>query len=235
MAFPPATTIIKWSVIGLGMVFVVALFIFNQSQPRTSPHTSSEVWHSAMVQGDEDAPNRMVEYTDYFCPFCADLHKAMDEDFYEKYIDSGKVRFETRIVNLLNGMSVNTDKGNRAAFCSADQEKYWEYSHAIITKVDEEFFAKGIGVKNVANPVKIPLLEDAYFVDIARDVGMEGEQFASCIASDKHDAEINQNSQRAVSLGVSGLPSITVNSYTSPGFGGGKSELDMIMRAGGVE
>lgn len=235
MAMPETSTIIKWATIVLGVGFIVALFAFNQSQPKTSPHTSSDPWNQAMVQGDLNAPNRMVEYTDYFCSFCAELHDAMDDEFREKYIDSGKVSFENRIVNLLSEVSVNTPKGNRAAFCAADQDKYWQYSDKIIAKIQQDYFSKGIGVKNVANPKKIPELENSFFVDIAKEVGMEQDKFASCIDSDKHDAEIERNSQKAISLGVTGLPSITVNAYTASGFGGSKDDLEMIMRAGEVE
>lgn len=235
MTMPETSTVIRWTAIVLGVGFIVALFVFNQSQPKTSPHTSSSPWNMAMVRGDTDAPNKIVEYTDYFCSFCADLHDAMDDEFQEKYIDSGKVSFENRIVNLLSEVSVNTPKGNRAAFCAADQEKYWEYSDKIIARIEDEFFSKGIGVKNVVNPQKIPKLEDAYFIDIAKDIGVEQEKFASCIGSDVHDEEIENNSQRAISLGVTGLPSITVNAYTASGFGGGRDELEMIMRAGEVK
>ena len=90
-------------------------------------------------------------------------------------------------------------------------------------------------MKNVANPKKIPELENSFFVDIAKEVGMAQDKFASCIDSDKHDAEIERNSQKAISLGVTGLPSITVNAYTASGFGGSKDDLEMIMRAGEVE
>lgn len=235
MKMPPTKTLMKWLAIIVVVGFVIALFVFNQSQPKTSPHTQSDPWNKSMVKGSIDAPNRMVEYTDYFCSFCAELHESMDDDFMAKYIDSGKVSFETRIVNLLSEVSVNTPKGNQAAFCAADQGKYWEYSDKIITKINKDYFSKGIGVKNVANPVKIPKLEDKFFVDIAEDSGLNRQEFSDCLGSGKHDEEIERNSQRAISLGVTGLPSITVNGYTASGFGGGKDELEMIMRAGEVK
>ena len=229
-------SLIRWAAAIAGIGLVVALFVFNVSQPKSSANEDYEPWSEAMVMGSLDAPNRMIEYTDYFCSFCADLHKAMGDEFKKTYIDNGKLSFETRIVNLLSGVSVNTVKGNQAAFCSAEQDKYWEYSHEIITRIDNDYFSKGIGVKNVANPVKISQLDDEYFVEPARVVGLDVSRFQDCIGGDLYLDEIENNSNRAIQLGVNGLPSIKVNSYTASGFGGGGyEELKLILKAGGVE
>lgn len=225
--------IVQWAVIVVVVGFIGALFLYNVNMPKTEQ--AYEPWHEAMVMGSLDAPNRMVEYTDYFCSFCADLHFAMTDEFKKEYIDTGKLSFETRIVDILSGVSVNTPKGNRAAFCAADQNKYWEYSHEIITAIHADFFSKGIGVKNVANPVKIQPLDDSYFVTPAKTVGLDTDTFSTCLASDTHDKAIHNNSQRAVNSGVTGLPHISVNDYTAAGFGGGGfAELKLILKAGGV-
>lgn len=224
---------------GIGLIalagFVIALFIFNASQPKTSVHTTGDPWNKAMTMGSLDAPHKMVEYTDYFCSFCAEFNKALTDDFKKEYVDSGKLRVENRIVDLLKEVSVNTPKGNRAAFCAADQNKYWEYSKKIIKNIDTDYFSKGIGVKNVANPVKIPLLANDYFITPAGELGLNTEKFSTCIAGDAHGTTISSNSQKAINMGVTGLPHITVNGYTANGFMGGEGELTMILKAGGVK
>lgn len=218
-------------------VFLIALFIYsNSGKTATNPHTASAPWNKNMVLGSLDAPNKMVEYTDYFCSFCAELHDAMTDQFKKDYIDSGKLSFETRIVNILNGVSVNTDRGNEAAFCAADQRKYWEYTDEIIQRIETDFFSKGIGVKNVANPVKIQKLDDSYFINPAEKVGMDTKEFASCLSNGRHAKTIEANSTKALQMGVTGLPNITVNNYQASGFGGGGyDELKLILKAGGVQ
>lgn len=232
-----ASTIVKYVVMLLAAVFIIALFVFNltESKEKTSVHFSAGPWNEAMVMGSSDAPNKMVQYTDYFCSFCAQVHEAMGEEFKEKYIDSGVLSFEARVVDLLKELSVNTPKGNQAAFCAADQDKYWEYSDEIIAKIDEDYFSKGIGVKNVANPVKIPKLEDEYFLEPAIAVEMDEVEFSSCINNNIHQEVISRNSEMAIGLGVTGLPGIVVNNYTASGFGGGGfAELELVLEAGGV-
>lgn len=229
-----ARTVIKYAIWVIIIGFIIALFIYSAVKPKESTHIGSQPWNDAMVLGDPDAPNKIVEYTDYFCSFCADFSKAMDEDFKKKYIDTGKVSVENRIIDLLKEQSVNTPIGNRAAFCAADQNKYWEYSKKIVIAIDTDFFQKGIGVKNVARPVKIQPLEDDYFIQPAKEVGLDTTSFASCLKSSGHDEEIRINSNKAINMGVTGLPHITVNDYTARGFAGGAAELEMILKAGGV-
>lgn len=51
-----------------------------------------------MVQGDENAPIKVVEYASLTCPHCASFHTEAYKDLKTNYIDSGKIRFEFREV-----------------------------------------------------------------------------------------------------------------------------------------
>lgn len=233
-------TIAKYIILIAAIGFIVALFTYNQSQSSsggfTNPHTKSKPWNDAMVMGSTNAPNRMVEYTDYFCSFCSELHDSMTDEFKKTYIDSGLLSFETRIVGILQGVSANTPTGNQAAFCAADQRKYWEYSDEIIHNVKTDYFDKGIGVKNVAKPVKIPKLDNNYFVAPAKKSGLDVDKFSTCLKEKPDTQTINQNTQRAYQMGVNGLPNITINDYNASGFGGGGyKELQLMLQAGGVK
>lgn len=220
------------AVVGL----LVALFIYNLALPKDIETTTYEPWNSAMVMGSADAPNHLIEYTDYFCSFCSQFHGAITDDFISTYIDTGKLSYEARVVDLLSGVSVNTPMGNEAAYCAAEQDKYWEYSDEIINRINTDYFSKGIGVKNVANPVKIPTLSEDYFKKPAEVVGLDVDRFSECLSASKYAGEIATNTQRATQLGISGLPSIMANDYTASGFsGGGYDELKLILKAGGVE
>lgn len=46
--------------------------------------------------GSEDAPVTVIEYASYTCGHCAHFHEEVFPKLKEKYIDSGKVRFEMR-------------------------------------------------------------------------------------------------------------------------------------------
>lgn len=228
---------VSWIIIGMVVGLLVSLFIYNQANrpPVENPHLGNE-WNAGMSTGNADAPNKFVEYSDYFCPYCSELKKATDDPDYKKdYIDSGKVRHETRIITVLKDMIPNTEQGAEAAFCAADQNKFYEYSQHIVPRIQTEYFDKGIGTKNVANPVPIPLLPLSYFTSSAIAVGMDVEEFNSCISGDKHSEKIRQDTQKAISAGVTGLPYIVVNDYKTSGFMGGYDGLKTVLKAGGVE
>ena len=136
-----------WIIIGLLVSFMIGSVVFGKTRPGIdNPHTAGGVWNTNMVVGNKDAPNKFIQYSDYFCSFCESVHEAVaDKDFKTRYIDSGKVSHEIRIVTMLSSVSPNTEQGAEAAYCAADQKKFSEYSNSIIPRIKKEFFDKGIG------------------------------------------------------------------------------------------
>ena len=102
-------------------------------------------------------------------------------------------------------------------------------------RIKTDYFDKGIGVKNVAVPKEIPLLPLNYFETSAKNAGLDTAKFADCMKGNSHQQEINGNTQKALSLGVNGLPYMVINDYQTSGFAGGENGLKAILKAGGVE
>lgn len=229
--------VVSWIIIGAVGVFVIALFIYNMTNKSEAknPHTSTAAWNSNMLLGKADAPNKFVEYTDYFCSYCEKVQKAAGKDFEEQYINSGNMSMENRIVTVLKNVSPNTEQGANAAYCAADQNKYWEYSRHIVPRIKTDYWDKGIGTKEVANPVPIAKLPLEYFLVSARAVGLDEQKFEDCVKSETHKQEIDTATNKALQLGVNGLPYMVVNNYVSNGFTGGYDALKMVLKAGGVE
>ena len=89
-------------------------------------------------------------------------------------------------------------------------------------------------MKNVAVPQKIPPLPLDYFLASAKNIGMDEAKFTDCMTKKPHQKEIDDSTQKALSLGVSGLPYMVINDYVASGFAGGESGLKAILKAGGV-
>ena len=229
--------IVAWVAIAIGVIFIASLLVYNATHKEPNKHTAGEVWNKAMVEGSMDAPNRMVEYTDYFCPYCTDFtEQANTEKFQKEYIDSGKLRLESRVVTVLAGdHSPNTEQGAEAAFCAANQNKYWEYSRDIIPRIKTDFFDKGIGVKTVAVPKPIEKLPLSYFEESATNAELDIDKFSTCMKEEPNKQTIATNTEKAIKMGITGLPYIIVNDYVSSGFQAGWSGMEMILKAGGVE
>lgn len=231
-------SVASWIIIGVIFALLVALFIYNQSnRPLVeNVHLKDGEWNANMRLGSAEAPNKFVEYSDFFCSFCAEVQAATtNERFKPDYIDSGKVQLETRVITVLKELSPNTEQGAEAAMCAADQKKFYEYSDHIVPRIKSDFFDKGVGVKNVANPVPIAKLPLNYFTESAKSIGMNAEEFDSCMTSGKHAAKIKQDTERAMAAGVTGLPYLVINDYKTSGFMGGYDGLKTILKAGGVE
>ena len=230
-----AKKIIKWIAIALGAGLVIALFVYN-AQPQKQESVAVTPWNENMVLGHPEAPNTLIDYADYFCAYCTDLHKqTSSEQFKREYLDTGKVKVESRIVTLLSEKSPNTEQGAEAAFCAADQKKFEEYSDDIIPRIKTDYFDKGIGTtKGVAyRPIdKLPL---SYFEQSAQTVGINVEQFSGCMTSHTFASKAAANTNRALQAGVTGLPYVVINSFKTSGFDGTYASLKMILKAGGVE
>lgn len=228
-------------IIGVAVVFFVALALYN-SHSRPADQGSNQPWNTAMTVGAADAPNTIVEYGDYFCEFCTKFYEqASSDDFKKKYLDTGKVRVETRPITVLAGEhSLNAEAGAEAAFCAADQDKYHEFSDHIIPRIKHDFFDKGIGVKQMngamlSQPKTIEKLPQSYYDESASAVKMNVDQFSDCMINETHQSTIAKNTQKAISNGVRGLPHILVNDYVSSGFAGGWSNFELMLKAGGID
>lgn len=229
------TRIIKWIAVIGAAALIIGLFIYNTQQtPDKVSHTDSEAWHSGMTMGSADAPNTFVDYTDYFCSFCTDIYNAMGDQFKKDYVDTGLVRYEHRVVSVLESVSPNAVQGAEAAYCAADQNKYWEYSASIIPRIETDYFKKGIGVKNVANPIPIAELPLEYFSKSAEAAKLDVDEFETCMTDHSNEPVVRENTSRALQLGVQGLPYLVVNDYVSNGFAGGYENVELILKAGGV-
>ena len=84
-------------------------------------------------------------------------------------------------------------------------------------------------------PKKIPALPLEYFLTSAKNVGMNESQFSDCMTKKPYQKEIDNNTRKALSLGVNGLPYMVINDYQTSGFVGGENGLRSILKAGGVE
>ena len=92
-----------WVLSGIVIVGIVALFIYGiVNRPPNRHIGDNKPWNEKMSQGSADAKNVFIDYTDYFCSFCAEVEAATSTEFFKNdYIKSGKVRYEHRVVTLL--------------------------------------------------------------------------------------------------------------------------------------
>jgi protein-disulfide isomerase len=78
-----------------------------------------------LTLGDPRAPVLLVEFADLQCPFCREFAATSWPDIVKRYIRTGKVRMELRLLNILGEDSV---KANKAVMAAGLQNRMWDAS-----------------------------------------------------------------------------------------------------------
>jgi protein-disulfide isomerase len=75
--------------------------------------------------GRPDAPVLLVEFADLQCPFCREFAAESWPAIVRRYIRTGKVRMELRLLDILGPQSA---KANQAVMAAALQDRMWDAS-----------------------------------------------------------------------------------------------------------
>ena len=115
--------------------------LLAQQAPAAKPPTAAAPANQTIVSvpvanhdslGSADAPVVLVEYTDYQCPFCRRFHERTWPELRQRYIDTGKVRFEVRDMPL--PFHEEALPAALVARCAGRQGKFWPVFEALLGK-----------------------------------------------------------------------------------------------------
>ncbi len=163
--------------------------------------------------GPEDAPVVIYEFADFQCPGCAQYATFVMPLVKERLVQDGTVRYVYYDFPLVS-IHQHAFLASRAGRCANEQGRFWEYHDILYGRQP-----RWSGVRD-ATPL---------FVEYAADIGLDRSAFEACLRSDRYAEEVSQNMRFGESLGVTGTPSIFVNSRRLaqiPSF----SELERIVR-----
>jgi len=141
------------------------------------------------IKGDVNAPVTIVEFSDYECPYCARFYRETLGQIDEKYIKTGKVKLIYRDFPL--GFHKDAQKAAEAAECAGEQGKYYEMHNLL--------FDKGVSGGSSS------------FKSYASEIGLDREEFDSCLDSGKMASEISKDVKDGQALGVRGTPAFFIN------------------------
>lgn len=148
------------------------------------------------VQGNPDAPIKIIEFGDYGCPSCAGFYMQAKPQIDLEYGDADDVAFVYYDHPIMQ-LHPNAFVAARAARCAGDQGRYWEYHGALFENQNEW-----------SPSPTTPLAElESY----AANVGLDAGEFRSCLRSDAHAELVSANLQLGRNLGVSGTPTVMVS------------------------
>ena len=208
--------------------FLFALIVYNVTNP---PKPDVSIWNKAMTLGDaQTADHFFYDYTDIMCPYCDKFALAMDkhlDDFRKEYAEDKKVFYELRLTALLASFHPdevaiveNSTNSALAGYCAAEQNKFWEWYGWILTRLNDDYFSKGIGASAAATQ-HIPQLDVKYFTEVGDTIdGLDNNRLYECVGSDNTRTTVKNNTSKAARIVKGGLPYYVFDSYVSPGFDG---------------
>lgn len=121
----------------------------------------------ARSRGESDAPLRIVEVSDFECPFCAQFHRDTWPVVDSLYVRTGIARYLW--ISFPNSRHARAWPAIEAAFCAGAAGRFWEM-HAILFETQE-----------VWSEAEDP---HARFLEYGERAGVEPESFAACLRAD---------------------------------------------------
>lgn len=148
------------------------------------------------IRGDLNAPVKIVEYSDFECPACKSLHPTMKQVMSE-YGASGQVAWVYRHFPIDDIHPVKARKEAVAAECANElggNDGFWGFA--------DRFFELTPSNNDTDIDIVIP--------QIIKELGLNEEKFAACLASSKYDQHIEDEVQNALAIGSTGTPTSVI-------------------------
>ncbi len=146
------------------------------------------------ILGNPDAPVKLVEFSDFECPFCKRFHLTMKR-LMNEYGEDGKVAWVYRHFPL-DSLHSKARKDAQATECANElggNEAFWAYSDRLFEVTPSN-----------------NRLDLAVLPRIAQEIGLDRAKFEACIEGDsrggKYAAHIEADVQDAVASGGTGTP-----------------------------
>lgn len=143
------------------------------------------------IRGDLDAPVKIVEYSDFECPFCQRFHGTL-ANISDKY-NGGEVSLVMRHfpVPQLHSKAPRAAKASECAASLSDQDgAFWKFADIYFERTPSN------------NRVNLDQLLPA----INQELGVDQATFAECMASSQFEDGIQQDVNNARETGGRGTP-----------------------------
>lgn len=150
-----------------------------------------------LIIGNKDAKVKVIEYSDFQCPYCKQMHETIVAPMLKEYGD--KIAYVYRHLPL--NFHAQAQNAALASECANEQGKFSAYADKLFA-TQEEWGGKE-GTIN--------------FKNYARQLGLNSTQFNQCVDSNKYADKIAADAREAQELGISGTPGTFLNDQFTNG------------------
>ena len=146
------------------------------------------------VFGQLNAPVKIIIYSDFECPYCADFSQAIKQT---EQAFGDKVAVAFRHYPLAGHPEAET--AAEASECAAEQGKFWG--------MHDKLFADNMAGR----------MSPEQFKADAVDLSLDAEKFNQCLDSGKYKAKVAEQLAEGKRVGVTGTPTFFLNGLIYPG------------------
>jgi protein-disulfide isomerase len=196
-------SIITIAIIAVAAILIVGIIIYPSLKPIGTivvPDPGTYPQANMNNLGNPNAPVKVEAFEDFQCPFCKAYTQDTEPIIISTFVSTGKVYYTFTPFSFLDDQAGNTAQESKtaaaAAFCAMDQGKFWQY-HAMI-------YANQTG-ENVGDFTVRRL------VAFAGKLGLDTNQFQSCMNSGKYTQQVLTDKADASTKGVNATPYFLVN------------------------
>lgn len=196
-------------IVGVALIAAVILILVNRDDeesgsnlPAVTALNAPEITapRDGLTLGDPNAPVTIVEYGDYQCPYCAISNGEFFQPLLNEYINAGQVKFTYVPMSFLGDES---KEAVEAALCANDQGKFWEMHETIYLNHNGE--NQGAYSRSRLNTM-------------AENIGLDMDQFKSCMDSNQHEGEVENYANTATQAGITSTPTFVINNGEPQGW-----------------
>jgi len=136
--------------------------------------------------GPDNAPVIIVEFSDYFCPYCREMHPMKE---YARSVFGDRIRWVFKDFPL--DMHKRAREAAEAARCAHGQGKFWEYQGLLFSHDKEP--------------------DEGILDEFAGELGLDEQQFRRCRNSRAYRDQVGKDIRDGLSAGVAVTPTFLIN------------------------
>jgi protein-disulfide isomerase len=179
------------------VILVVAIMVVTSNRQTASAIAAPDVspeWLDRSAMGNPEATVVIQTWEDYLCPACRQWAQQVKPRVIEDLVKPGLVRMEFKHFPLQSHAPGST-MAALASECAADQGGFWVYH-------DRLFQVQDRGQ---------PAYAFDRLVEYANELGLNGNELAQCMTSQRYAAQVNDSFNQAISQGLNATPSVVIN------------------------
>ncbi len=174
---------------GLLIIAMAGWAILRPAATANAVYDPADIQEGYRTKGDPDAKVKIIEYSDFQCPYCVRFYSDTEGQIMSEYVDTGEASFEFRHFPL--NFHEHAEKAAEAAECAADQGDFWGMHDMI--------YSNGVGKGS------------STFKAYAKDLGLNEDLFANCLDSGAMKLRVAEDIVSGRSAGITGTPSFLIN------------------------